>query len=291
MKLLRNTIMLLCSFLFVINCSKNNNTPTTTTTSSKTIQITPVTHNEAGFGAFTKKSIVFGIHIYASSSFPDNKVEHTANILAKYLDNDEDGIPDNPDIVDTLYKRKAFMLLIAKESDVEGFTASNFPAGPNGQDLGAAETFPEWHTNGGTGHFDATLEEVLHLITSQGYHHLYPQVFGEMVGSEIANAMDIARGGQYTEIPPVYPSQAWYTYDDSTCDYNCQVSEYIYWLLTSILGAQANANRFENIKQEWQLNTLDLVKSRDLAGYKLMTNPIYKWPTILPDGSYNPKIN
>ena len=50
--------------------------------------------------------------------------------------------------------------------------------------------------------------------------------------------MDKARGGQFTEIPNQYPSSAWYTYDDETCDYKCMSTEYIYWALTSILGGQ-----------------------------------------------------
>ena len=34
---------------------------------------------------------VFGINIIAQESVPDIKVEHVANVLAQYLDNDEDG--------------------------------------------------------------------------------------------------------------------------------------------------------------------------------------------------------
>jgi hypothetical protein len=44
--------------------------------------------------------------------------------------------------------------------------------------------------------FDAALEEVLHIIT-QAWAALYPSAFGLNVGSEIADAMDIARGGYY----------------------------------------------------------------------------------------------
>lgn len=41
--------------------------------------------------AFTKHIEVFGIHINATASAPDEKLLHAANVLAEYLDNDEDG--------------------------------------------------------------------------------------------------------------------------------------------------------------------------------------------------------
>ena len=96
--------------------------------------------------------------------------------------------------------------------------------------------------------------------------------------------MDIARGGYFKEVPNSYPDDAWYTYDDYTCDYECMSVEYIYWGMTSILGAQEN--RLDEIQQEWDLNTIELVESIDTKIYKLLTNPKYKFPTILPDGSY-----
>ena len=66
----------------------------------------------------------------------------------------------------------------------------------NAQDLGADESRPEWHTNGHIGQFDAALEEVWHVISHTGYAH-------------------------------AYPLQAWYTYDDRTCEYECMTGEYI----------------------------------------------------------------
>jgi hypothetical protein len=61
-------------------------------------------------------------------------------------------------------------------------------------------------------------------------------------------------------------------------------TEYIYWSMSSILGAQAN--RLSDISQEWKLNTKTKVQSTDTRIYSLLTNPTYKFPTILPDGTY-----
>ena len=128
-------------------------------------------------------------------------------------------------------------------------------------------------------------EELWYLVTQTGYAYQYPEVFGEKVGSSLANAMDIARGGQFIEIPAQYPELAWYTYDDPSCDYGCMNTEYMYWGMTSILGAQEN--REDEISHEWKLNTKDLVQNTDPAIYDLLTDPQYNFPTVLPDGSYN----
>jgi hypothetical protein len=61
-------------------------------------------------------------------------------------------------------------------------------------------------------------------------------------------------------------------------------TEYIYWGMTSVLGAQEN--RLNEISQEWDLNTRILVENIDTSIYALLTNPLYKFPSILPDGSY-----
>ena len=135
--------------------------------------------------------------------------------------------------------------------------------------------------------FDASLEEVLHLITHEGYAKVYPKIFGESKGSEVAKAMDNARGGYFITVPSKYPTGAWYSYDDKTCDYSCMITEYTYWSLTSILGAQAYPGRFEEIKHEWKLNTLEKVKNGDPSIYSILTNFDYKLPTKLPDNNYN----
>ena len=82
----------------------------------------------------------------------------------------------------------------------------------------------EVHPGGGArGRFDATYEEVLHLVTQAGYAHAYPKVFGERHGTAIAKAMDRARGGHFVKVPKRYPKDAWFTYDDRTCDYGCRI--------------------------------------------------------------------
>ncbi|MEM7297744.1 MAG: hypothetical protein AAF391_05700 [Bacteroidota bacterium] len=240
---------------------------------------TIVANTDIGFESFNKKVVVFGLDIYAVSRVTDENLLHAANILAQYLDNDEDGTADDQKVLDAMLSNKAFIVMWKRESDLN----IDPPSGREGQDLGNDETHPEWHANK-SGDFDAALEEVWHIVTHAGYSSAYPNVFGEIAGTTLANAMDKARGGQFTTVPTSYPDDAWYTYDDQTCDYSCMATEYIYWAMTSMLGAQEN--RFSEISQEWTLNTNAKVESGDPDVYALLTSNNYKLPTVLPDGTY-----
>lgn len=243
-----------------------------------------VANTDSGFKKFNRKVVVFGVDIYAVAGVSDKNLLHAANVMAQYLDNDEDGQIDNPLVLDKMLENKAYLVMWAKERDLNRV---NPPSDRLGQDLGNAETNPAYVTSGFSGRFDAALEEVLHIINNAGHSYAYPNAFGQNENSELAKAMDIARGGKFMSIPSSYPSDAWYTYDDQTCSYvDCQTIEYLYWALTSIMGAQASPDRLEEIKQEWKLNTKEKVQNTDKAIFSLLTNPTYKMPMILPDGTY-----
>lgn len=275
------SIMALIILANCIGCKKKTSvTPATTIISPGNDPNFKIEANNDGILThLPKKVMVFGVPIYAASGVDDAKLLHAANIMAQYLDNNEDGQVDNTTVVETMKSNKAFLFMWKTEADQK-----EPPAGYTGQDLGNDETIPEWHTNGHTGRYDAALEEVLHIITHAGYAKAYPQVFGEQIGTSIANAMDKARGGQFTTIPSNYPTGAWYTYNDNTCNYACMVTEYHYWAFTSVLGAQAN--RLSEIEQEWKLNTKAKVETQDATVYQLLTNAQYAFPTKLPDGTY-----
>ncbi|MEM7371187.1 MAG: hypothetical protein AAF587_21405 [Bacteroidota bacterium] len=240
-----------------------------------------IVENDAGIlKKFTRYVEVFGIKIFAVPEVADEKLLHAANVMAQYLDNDENGKVDNQKVLSSMIDHKAFMVMWKKEKDLRIVP----PIGRIGQDLGDDETQPEFVRNGKTGRFDASLEEVLHIITHAGYAKAYPDIFGEQMGSQLAKAMDLARGGQFKRIPDSYPADAWYTYDDQTCGYRCMATEYHYWALTSWLGAQEN--RLHEIQEEWRLNTRAKLEAIDPAVVHLLTDPQYAFPTILPDGTY-----
>lgn len=262
--------------------------------SDSPFEIEPVPDSaHPAFQVFDQYVDVFGVAIYATDAVPEDKLLHAAAVMAQYLDNDEDGEPDNPLVLETLVENSASMILFNDEGEraEDEFMDRGedvFDAGYGVQPLYGFEIHPE----GSRGdEFDATLEEILHLITASGYAFAYPDVWGEEPGTEVAEAMDVARGGFFDGVPRSYPAGAWYTYDDRTCDYPCQVTEYIYWSLTSLLGAQDYPERAEQIENEWRLTTPELVESQDPAMFALLTDPEYAFATVLPDGNYNPQAD
>ena len=231
---------------------------------------------------FSKEVEVFGLKLYATKGCPDEKLLHAAGVLAQYLDNDEDGKVDNSRVLKEMHKRRAAMVLAGTEREAERLfrrIPDRIRDGRALQDLYAEEIDP-----GSRERFDATLEEVLHLVTFAGYCEAYPDQFGLKPGTDLTKAMDIARGGRFFEVPRKYPAGAWYTYDDETCDYGCMAVEYFYWALTTKLGAQSG--RCDEIFHEWELCTPSQLQSGDLAVSELLASPEYKLPTVLPDGNY-----
>ena len=259
------------------------------------LEITLIDDNapEGFVKVFSKQVDVFGLKVYATAKTPDVKVLHAANVLAQYIDNDADGQPDNALVFKMMIKHKAAIIMTATEREFEQLDVHRYIPEEVWDSMGLQLLYGEETHPGGVdrGKFDAALEEVLHLITQWGYAKAYPDVFGEKPGTAIAKAMDRARGGHFLKVPEKYPEGAWFTYYDKTCDYACQITEYIYWGLTSILGAQDFPGRSEEIREEWKLNTAAKVKQGDPMLYKLLTDPKYSFPTKLPDGKYNPRKN
>ena len=242
--------------------------------------------------ALPKHVQVFGLYIQATARVPDAKLLHAADITADFLDNDRDGKPDNPVVNDKLWNERSAIVMGYDERELErlhdryGEMFDDYAL----QGLYATETLPNAGPhNPKSREFDASIEEILHIITSVGYAGVYPKVFGERRGSELANAMDIARGGYFRTVPRRYPAGAWYSYDDRTCDYGCQITEYVYWALTSLLDGQAFKGRGENIEHEWKLNTPEKLRAKDKAVVKILTDPKYHLSTRLPDGKYRQK--
>ncbi len=280
--LINSRIYLFLAWIMFSSCQDNYRNCLDLEYGTEYIQITGVGEPDKNyFKYFCKKTDVFGIKVYATENVDNDKILHAASILAEYLDNDEDGIIDNQRIVDKLIEKKAWILMAEDES--ESRAAIRFPIG-NRFFLELYED--EVSIINGSPRFDASLEEILHLITQYGYAEVYPNKFGENKNSEIAKAMDEARGGYFKNVPNSYPSSAWYTYDDKTCNYSCQITEYTYWALTSILGAQEFPGRLEEIQNEWKLNTKEKVKNNDSQAYRLLTDSEFKFPTYLPDGKY-----
>ncbi|MDP7008805.1 MAG: hypothetical protein QGI78_04460 [Phycisphaerales bacterium] len=231
----------------------------------------------AGLDVFSKHVDVLGLHVFAKSNVPHSHVLHCANIVAQWIDNDEDGVPDNPAVHQNLIDTYASMLMWWNENQAEGdydyipdSTWDNYLL----QGLFGFEVNMNYPNNQ---EFDATLEETLHLVTFGGYAPVYPAVWGEDHGTQMTNTMDAVIAG------------GWYHYDDPTCDYQCKVTEYMYWSLTSILGAQNYPWRIPEIADEWELPTLQLMQQHNSTMVDMLQDPQWSPASVLPDGSYSPQ--
>lgn len=234
--------------------------------------------------SFSQQYEVFGVPLIATKKTPDKSVKHALAVLRGYLDNDRDGKPDNPAVVDALIINNGAMVLGKHEDDLEDafdelieiMEEQDFDVDtiePHLISLMANEINP---SNG----FDASLEEILHLITHVGYANAYPEAWGLHAGSQLAKAMDKARGGKFKRIPSRYPNSAWFTYEDNECDYECQMVEYAYWGITTHMGIQAS--RGQAIKDEWHLASINQFKAKDKLLLALITDPRYLIPQNHP---------
>ena len=94
---------------------------------------TIVAHSDAGFTATNRKVDVFGVPIYAYATVEDVKLLHAANIMAQYLDNNEDGVVDNSTLLSALISSNTALYMWKQESQQGSI---------NAQDLGADESVP-----------------------------------------------------------------------------------------------------------------------------------------------------
>ena len=244
--------------------------------------------NDPALAPFTKYVDVLGcFSIYAESTISDAKVLHAAAVAAELLDNNEDGIVDDPLIETQLISESALMPIFSSE----GSSAENtFFINYNGDGVSAVLYKNEIDPTQ-TGHWgdDATVEEIIHTINHVGHTNVYPSAFSIGPNSSLMSAaMDAARGGQLLSPPWTYPSSAWYHYDDYTCDYECMAIEYMYWAIVSNMGTLDDAQTAAGIANEWEPYNATLLQSMDVLMYALITEPAYKLPLLAPDGNYCP---
>jgi len=254
-----------------------------------TIDPNPV--NGIAFSGFTKYVDVLGcFFIVAESTIPDAKVLHAAAVAAELLDNNEDGIVDDPLIELQLQNKQAFTPIFAYEgSSAEDLLFNNYQG-----DGASAVLYNNEIDPAQTGHWgdDATVEEVIHTINHVGHTNIYPNAFSLQPNSSLmSTAMDVARGGQFLSIPNPYPSSAWYHYDDWTCDYECMMIEYMYWAIVSYMGILDDAQTAQGISNEWEPYNATLLQSTDILMYALITDTQYKLPLLAPDGNYCPNAS
>ncbi len=247
--------------------------------------------NVSGLSPFAKYvNVLDCFSVYAEGTISDTKVLHAASVAAELLDNDENGFVDDDALKIALQTSNALIPIFFQEnSNAENIFFSQY----NGEGAAAVLYNDEMNPNQ-TGYWgsDATVEEVIHVINAVGHTSIYPDAFSiEPNSSLMTEAMDVARGGQFLSVPNQYPSDAWYHYDDQTCDYGCMAIEYMYWSVVSWMGILDDPSTCNGISNEWEPCSPALFESTDVLMHALITDSQYQLPQLAPDGNYCPQNN
>ena len=244
--------------------------------------------NSPALGCFTKYiNVLDCFGVYAQSGISDEKALHVAAVAAELLDNNEDGVVDDVNIFNSLQENSALMPVFTSDGNS---CMDDFADNYNGDGVSAV-LFRNEIDPSQPGHWgdDATVEEVLHTINHVGHVSVYPDYFDiDPNSSVMSEAMDLARGGQFMGVPNEYPEEAWYHYDDWTCDYQCMAIEYIYWCIVSHMGILDDPQTCSGIDNEWEPCSPELFESTDVMMFNLITDPVHKIPQLAPDGNYCP---
>tara|TARA_B100001057_G_scaffold174190_1_gene174896 strand:- start:176 stop:958 length:783 start_codon:yes stop_codon:yes gene_type:complete len=241
---------------------------------------------------------VFGFKVAADSSISEKQFLHALGVVAEMLDNDGDNCVDDENVYRAVSAGNQRIALVLRQeggsdelrghpflSDVGDFVAAF-----------QSEILPECSASRATKSCrDATLEEAFHGI-STGFARAYPAVFGTETNfnrpsSRLLECMKEARGGVTGGPPPGgYPSGAWYSYDDPTCDGGCQATEYHYWATMAAMDIQLDyCLNNPDVEREWKLCTSTLLASKDKCVRDLLiaNTANYRHPTRPFQGSYS----
>jgi hypothetical protein len=234
---------------------------------------------------------VFGVWVISTKSAPENYVLHTANVLAEFIDNDSDGIPDDVDVLKYLVEDNYVVPVWTTSERSDFWQKARGTYCVDNISMAASMYYDEdqWALGGikKKGTWDTNLEEVWHVVT-RGWSGTYPEAFSVEKPSLLTDAMDVARGGYFEKVPSKYPPEAWYKYYDESCKYECQASEYIYWALMANIGAldPELTGKCADSADEWNICTTDDLGYKDILISELLNNMGFKLPTRIPDGSY-----
>ena len=128
---------------------------------------------------FTRCAMPFGVLLAADERMPETYVRLAAAVLAEMLDQNLDGTPDDPDLVELLRDRDiAWLAMPTDEDDWERRQRPRLE-----RVLGYDIVIPAWWLDVRTDGPDArgravTIEEIHHFITQFGLSRLYPEAFG-----------------------------------------------------------------------------------------------------------------
>ena len=277
--------MLLISLL---SCSSSKNTATSSDTPKETTPFTEVkacddpsfnlsdeAKNALTNVGFTQCLMPFDILIGADQEIPSRYVGLTAQILAELLDPDQDGTPNDPQVLAEL--QLGTNAWLAMPSDSEKWDNEQVPVLQ--QVLGYDIIIPTWWMGNTSSsepskHVKAVMvEEVTHFITQFGWSPVYPEQFGVMSWDSIIAQETKSAACEWWQHPenscPDSPQQT-----PGNCTHpSCDVVEFYHQVLIMRAGMEP---AWLGIGFPDNAETLESLLSDELKS--LMDNPQYHQP-------------
>lgn len=221
--------------------------------------------------SFARQASIFDVFtICATSDVDDNKLTFAANVAAEWLDNDGDGVVDEPRLITAMQASQPFLIMTSNgPSQALLRDISSALDTRVGQDLSASETNPSGRRR------DASQEEIHHLILNSAWKVAFPSIFNDAPGSNIYQQWALAE------------QQGNYSYDDPTCDANCKVVEFFYLATAAYLGSSADLVSDEMRLKDRASLIAALPKTVAVMEAADYNYPLNHWPT----GTYEHKSN
>lgn len=191
---------------------------------------------------FDKSAVIFDVlTICGTKNVTQTKLQHATHVAAQWLDNNQDGVADEPRLIESLKSNKPVVIMSENWFDMMTSTkiftklsSQNSLA----QDLSATETKPSGDRR------DASQEEIHHIIMNAGWIPLFPKVFSDQKSEN----SKLYRVWKYANDNKIYD------YNDPTCNDACKVTEFVYLASAAYLGSSADLQSEElKLKNKKQL--------------------------------------
>ena len=152
----------------------NSNSGTVTSCDSNTINLPNNVKSALMTTNMTQCAMPFGVLIAADKRMPKKYVNLLASIVAEFLDQNRDGLPDDPELHRRLKRWKTAWL--AMPTDPNRWEKKQIPK--LNRYLGYDIIAPKWWMNGSEKQIRMMLvEEAFHFITQFGLSEVYPRKF------------------------------------------------------------------------------------------------------------------
>lgn len=239
---------------------------------------------------FTKYVRVFGIPLLGTNEVDDSKLSHAAKLLAEYIDNDKDGIPDNVASLTKLLNYTVILGFLGGSSESEFFWNERYlkvaSAPFREQFVCNIHFFEQWnsevvpsfykHLNDTDKcrqrsmiDFDWTLWYFPFTLTYYGYF----DIMSNKTKAAIELAMKKASSSEIFQ--PKYPD-----------DEEMEMAEFFAWSLITTLSALNCSCESKEIQEFWKICTSKDLYDFDKNWYEAL-DKISFLSKILPSGNYS----